>query len=272
MQSNEIRAYQNHTTYSILVNELLNNNPFGDYKAKVQYFNVISYVTFSVKETGSESSIFIGTDKSRYDSGAIVEVQIIISELIDSNAELIIIDPTGKRTVRSFPIENSLTRVILDDVSTIQSGTYTLELNYGGVSELKTFVVESESTVSRQPKIDLRVSVDKQKYAPGEVITAQVTTDQLIANNISYWTVDPSANQGVVTTKSMSSGKSIIPYFLSNEVELGPWKFYVNYGGKESFAIFFVEGEPIEQTKTILTDTYEGPKLLMSIDKSITQS
>jgi len=249
---------------------LLNNNPFGDYRAKVQYYKVISYVTFSVIEEGPETTIFMGTDKSLYDSGAIVEVQIIISELVDSNAELTIIDPTGKITVRSFPIENSLTRVILDDISTIKSGTYTLELNYGGVSELKTFVVETESTVSKQPKIDLRVSLDKQKYAPGEVITAEVKTDQLIANNISYWTVDPSANQGVVTTKSMSSGKSIIPYFLPSEVELGPWKFYVNYGGKEIFAIFFVEGEPIEQTKTILTDTYEGPELLLTIDKSIT--
>ena len=54
--------------------------------------------------------------------------------------------------------------------------------------------------------------------------------------------MDPSANQGVVTTKSMSSGKSIIPYFLPSEVELGPWKFYVNYGGKEIFAIFFCRG------------------------------
>ena len=34
--------------------------------------------------------------------------------------------------------------------------------------------------------------------------------------------------------------------------------------------VFFVEGESIEQTKTILTDTYEGPELLMTIDKSIT--
>jgi hypothetical protein len=270
MQSNEIKAYQNFTTYSILVNELLHNNPFGDYKAKVQYYKVISYVTFSVKEEGPETTIFIGTDKSLYDSGAIVEVQIIISEIIDSNAELTIIDPTGKRTVRSFPIENSLTRVILDDVSTIQSGTYTLQISYGGISELKTFVVETESTVSKQPKIDLRVSLDKGKYSPGEVITAEVKTDQLIANNISYWTVDPSSNQGVVTTKSMSSGKSIIPYFLPSEVELGPWKFYVNYGGKESFTIFFVEDEPIGQTKTIPTDTYEGPELLMTIDKSIT--
>lgn len=270
MQSNEIKAYQNATKYSIIVNELTNNNPFGDYKVKVQYYEVISYVTFSVKETGPETTIFIGTDKSLYDSGSIVEVQIIISEIIDSNADLTIIDPSGQRTIRSFPIENSLTRVILDDVSTIKSGTYTLELNYGGVTELKTFVVESESTVSQQPKIELNVSLDKQKYAPGEVITAEVKTDQLIADKVSFWTVDPSANQGVVSTKSMSSGKSIIPYFLSSDIELGPWKFYVNYGGKEIFAIFFVEGEPTEQTKTILTDTYDGPELLMTIDKSIT--
>ena len=165
MQSDEIKAYQNATTYSIIVNELMNNNSFGDYKVKVQYFNVISHVTFSVNEEGPETTIFIGTNKSLYDAGDLVEVQIIISNLIDSNAELTIIDPNGKRTVRSFPIENSLTRVILDDISTINSGTYTLEINYGGILELKTFVVESESIVSKQPKIDLRVSLDKQKFA-----------------------------------------------------------------------------------------------------------
>jgi sugar lactone lactonase YvrE len=138
MQSTEIKAYQASTNFSFLVNELVKNNPFGDYKILVEYFNSVFEVSFSVLQEGVGTTIFIGTDKPLYDAGALVEVQIIISELIDSNAVITITDPFGKNTIRSFPIESSLTRLLLDDVSTTSPGTYQITLEYGGNSQVKS--------------------------------------------------------------------------------------------------------------------------------------
>jgi len=126
----KIKAYENSTTFSFFINELLNNNPFGKYKVSVQYFNIISEVEFSVEEEGPSSTVFIGTDKQVYDAGEIVEVQLVVSNLVDSDAVITITDPTGKKTIRSFIITNSLTRLYLDDVSTSTSGTYQIELSY----------------------------------------------------------------------------------------------------------------------------------------------
>ena len=270
MQSTEIKAYQASTNFSFLVNELVKNNPFGDYKILVEYFNSVFEVSFSVSQEGAGTTIFIGTDKPLYDAGALVEVQIIISELIGSNAVITITDPFGKNTVRSFPIESSLTRLLLDDISTTSPGTYQITLEYGGNSQVKTFVVESESKVSKAPPINLEISLDRGQYAPGELISAGVKTDLLIAENISYWVVDPSGNQGVKITKPMSSGSTITLLTLPTNAEFGPWKFYVEYGGAVNFDIFFVESDSGVKITTSVDENYEGPKLLMIIDSTKT--
>jgi len=270
MSPTEIKAYQASTNFSFLVNELVKNNPYGDYKILVEYFNNIFEVPFSVSLEGAGTSIFIGTDKSLYDAGALVEVQIIISKLVDTNAVITITDPFGKKIIRNIPIENSLTRLLLDDVSTTSPGTYEITLEYGGTSQVKTFVVESESEVSNVPPINLEISLDRGQYAPGELISAGVQTDLLIAEKISYWVVDPSENQGVKISKPMSSGSTIALLTLPTDAEFGPWKFYVDYGGAVSFDIFFVESDSGVKITTSVDENYEGPKLLMIIDSTKT--
>ena len=262
------KAWKSSTTYEFSINELLNNNPYGDYKAVVNYYNVYAELQFKVANPDLVTSIFIGTDKEFYQAGELVELQLIIPVLIGSNAIITVTDPSGKNTIRSFQVDYTLTRVILDDVSTTIPGTYLIVVEYADTKETKTFSVGFDTFTPSGPSIDLTVSLDKQNYRPGETLTASIKTDQLIADNVSYWVEDPSGSQGTPTTAPMTSGSSLIPYHISKEAPQGPWKFYVNYGGAVRYAIFFIEGEPLDQTIITTPETYEGPEILLTLDGS----
>jgi hypothetical protein len=231
----------------------------------VQYYNTVVEVPFSVEAADLSTSIFIGTDKPKYNPGDIVEVQLIISELVSSNAVLSVTDPTGKITTKTFPVASSLTRILLDNVSTLNSGTYKIEIDYGGNKKEKVFLVDFDKKSSTGPDIDLKVSSDRLHYRPGETFAATVQTNQLLADNISYWLEDPNGITGTKSTVQMSSGISVIPYFIPKNSVQGPWKFYVDYASAVRYTIFFVEGEPLDQADIILTEKYKGPQILMTI-------
>ena len=269
IDDSSLKAYQESTIYNFEIGELIKNNPFGDYKIIVEYFNTRSELPFSVKSENTKSTIFIGTNKIQYKAGEIVEVQLIFSDLVSSNVVLTITDPKGIISTRTFPIEQSLTRVILDDISTLSPGTYTIEAQYGGNKGTKKFFVEFDDEKNSNKEIELNISLEKLNFRPGEIIAAQIQTRQLLADNINYWLEDPNGKPGIKINIPMSSGNLVIPYSIPKDSILGPWKFYINYAGAERYSIFFVEGKPVEQEQILTTQKYEGPEVLLTIGETI---
>jgi len=265
-----LRAYQASTTFQFTVDKLIKFNPPGTYTAVVQYFNVITKHPFTIGYTSVDVAIFLGTHKSSYNPGEVVQLKITVSEFLGSNAILKITDPSGKTITRTFPISTTSTDVVLDDVDTMLPGSYQYTLEYGGETKISAFIVIDDKTESAESGIKLSLRLDKNQYRPGEAISATFQTNKLIEGQIFYWFEDPLGVRSIKTQFSNpASGTFSIPYVLSPEISQGPWKMHVDYGDTKIFAIFFVAGEPIEGSIQSSLQ-YDGPKLLLAIDGSQT--
>jgi len=268
--STTLKVYQASTTFQFTVNKLIKYNPPGTYTAVVQYFNVISKHPFTIGYTSVDAAIFLGTHKSSYSPGEVVQLKVTVSEILGSNAILKITDPTGKMITRTFPITTSSTDVILDDVDTMLPGSYQYTLEYGSETKTSAFIVIDDKTESTESGIELSLTLDKKQYRPGEAISATFQTNEISPVLIFYWFEDPLGAQSIKTQFSnLASGAFSIPYVLSPEISQGPWKMHVDYGGAKTFAIFLVAGEPIEDSIQSSLQ-YDGPKLLLAIDGSQT--
>jgi len=264
--STTLKAYQASTTFQFTVDKLLKHNLPGTYTAVVQYFNVITKHHFTIGYTSVDVAIFLGTHKSSYDPGEIVQLKVTVSEILDSNAILKITDPSGKIITKTFPISTISTDVILDDVDTTLPGAYQYALEYGGVAKTSAFIEIDDKTESTESGIDLSLTLDKKQYRPGEAISATFQTNKITEGQIFYWFEDPLGTQSIKTQFSnLASGIFSIPYVLSPETSQGPWKMHIDYGGVKTFAIFFVAGEPIEGFIQSSLQ-YDGPELLLTID------
>lgn len=261
-----IKVYQASTIYNIIVDELLKYNSPGTYFVVVQYYNAITKQPFTIGYPSVNISIFLGSDKSLYNPGDIVEINVIVSEILDSNAVLKITDPVGKTITRTFPINSVSTNVILDDIDTTLAGSYQYTLEYGGMAKTNAFVVIEEKSETEPANIEVSLTLSKKQYRPGEALSATFNTNRIIQGQIFYWFEDPLGNQSIKTLFSNpSSGNFLIQHVLSPETSDGPWKMHIDYGGAKTFAIFFVAGEPIKGS-IISSQQYEGPKVLLSID------
>ena len=265
-----LKAYQASTTFQFTIDELIKYNPPGTYTAVVQYFNVITKHPFTIGYSSIDIAIFLGTHKSSYNPGEIVQLKVTVSEILGSNAILKITDPSGKIITRTFPISTTSTDVILDDVDTMLPGSYQYTLEYGGETKISAFIVIDDKTESAESGIELSLTLDKKQYRPGEAISATFQTNKITEGQIFYWFEDPLGAQSIKTQFSnLASGTFSIPYVLSPEISQGPWKMHIDYGGAKTFAIFFVAGEPIESSIQSSLQ-YDGPKLLLAIDGSQT--
>lgn len=260
-----IKATQASITQEFSIKELLRNNPYGRYKVSVQYYNVFAKASFEVTTEDLSTSIFVGTDKVTYKPGEVVELNLAISNLVSSTVAVKIIDPFGKIIEQNFPIESTLTRIFLEDVSTNLPGNYLIEIEYANEKENKTFVVEEEIPVAAsKDNIELKISFDKLHYRPGEVLNVNVSTDNLIANKVNYWFEDPTGNQKMKISMTMTGGNIIIPITIPKKAVEGPWKIYIDYGGNVRYTIFFVKGEPLDQPMVVSTEKDQGPELMMT--------
>ena len=263
-----LKAYQASTTFQFTIDELIKYNPPGTYTAVVQYFNVITKHPFTIGYSSIDIAIFLGTHKSSYNPGEIVQLKVTVSEILGSNAILKITDPSGKIITRTFPISTTSTDVILDDVDTMLLGSYQYTLEYGGETKISAFIVIDDKTESAESGIELSLTLDKKQYRPGEAISATFQTNKITEGQIFYWFEDPLGAQSIKTQFSnLASGTFSISYVLSPEISQGPWKMHIDYGGAKTFAIFFVAGEPIESSIQSSLQ-YDGPKLLLAIDGS----
>ena len=265
----EIKAYQETTTYQFTIGELLKHNPPGTYYVVIEYFNVITKIPFSIGTSSVNLSIFLASEKSLYLPGEVVKINVVVSETLGSNAILEITNPSGKLITKTFPINSVSTIVVLDDVATDLSGTYQYTLEYGGQSQINSFQVKDKETQT-STNIEYTLLLDKKQYRPGEAISATFTTNKILDGQISYWFEDPVGNPSSKNLYTNSlSGSFSIQHVLSPTIENGPWKIHIDYVGVQTFAIFFVTGEPIEGT-LISNQEYEGPEVLLIIDSSKT--
>ena len=265
-----LKAYQETTDYQFIIDELGDYNPAGTYKLVIQYYNVIVEYPFSIIDATSTTSIFLGTDKSSYSPGEIVEINIVVQDLIDNNAKLTVTNPFGKKITQTFPIESSLTKVMLDDIPIDIPGIYTYEVEFAGTHEINTFLVIEDGSPKIKSSLEISLTLDKKNFRPGESISASFNTDKIVSGQITYWFEDPQGKEGTqFTNQDVASGFYVINYVLPKDDIEGAWKMHVMYGDTQTYAIFFVGGKPIEGS--IVKDSkpgYAGPDVLVTISDS----
>lgn len=250
-----IKVSQPNIVLQLPVSDLLKYNPSGNYHAVATYYNVDIDVKFVVSDVHSKTTIFLGSDKNLYDPGDSVEINIVIPELSKSSGILTITSPSGKVNTKTISAISSMNRVIFDGITSSEIGTYTVKFDYGESIATKTFDVLAESL--EKPALsglDIEISLDKLQYSPGEIINATITISKFMENDVVYWFEDPSgSNNDPISFGSPISGTFNISHVLETSSLHGPWKFHMKYGSVESFAIFFISGEPTISSK-ILSD------------------
>jgi len=266
MDDLEFKSSQSSFTFDFEVKELLQNNPFGTYKIKAKYYGIITEKSFEIINPDTSTSVFIGIDKTNYKKDEVVELNLVVSQITSTDAVARITDPSGNIITKSFKVQNELTRVFLDNVSTSTIGKYLITVEYAGIESTKTFFVELEDVITESSNLDLTVSLDKLKYRPGETLTAILDTNRLVDDKVVYWLEDPTGSRNIDISVPITFGTTSIPHPLSTNAEQGPWKIYFDYGDSVQYAIFVIEGEPVEQASIGSNTEQQGPKLLLTID------
>lgn len=258
----DISAFGPSITYDFPIDTLVRNNPLGEYKIKVQYYNVFVDVPFEVGDIEKRTTISIRTDKTVYHVGDSVYLNVIFSKVRESQALLEITDPTGNTTTTKFPVSAIAIKLHLENAAKI-GGTYRFQIHYAGVTQPGTFIVETPKFIS--PNIILDLSLDRSNYRPGETINANMHITDIIADSVTFWFEDPSGKQGPKISIPVTSGDTLIPHKINKDEMQGVWKMYVDYGGATKFAIFFVEGEPVDVMDIDGSDVGTPPPLLATL-------
>ncbi|HYL66432.1 MAG TPA: 6-bladed beta-propeller [Nitrosopumilaceae archaeon] len=256
----DIMPFQYSTVYNFPISEIIDNdNPPGEYKFKIQYYNISVEVPFLIDDVRNLMTIFLQTDKQVYDTGDGVNLHLLFTRVKESSGAMKITDPLGNTTSSTFPVTSVNTNLHLENITT-KPGTYNLEIQYAGITQKKSFQVTARSTL--KPNIDLEIFLDKLKYRPGEIIGAKIHTTSLITNSIGFWFVDPNGKQSIKTTVPMKSGDIIIPHKIDKNDVQGTWNMYIDYGGATRTATFFVQGLSIENIDTVSSFKFSKPKLI----------
>lgn len=244
-----IKVSQPNIIHRFSLYDFLKYNPPGNYRAVVNYYNLQADVPFVVYDTHSKT-IFLGSDKSLYDPGDSVEINIVLHDLSASSGILTITSPSGKVNTKTISAVSSLNRVHFDGITSSEIGTYTVRFDYGGNIATTTFDVLIESLAKPTlSELDIGVFLDKSQYRPGETVNATVITSKLLENNIVYWFEDSSGNQSEQISFAPNVSTFTIPHILDINSVHGQWKIYVKYGTVKSSANFVISGEPISSEK-----------------------
>lgn len=253
----DIRATQQNTVFSFPIIDLVSHNPPGQYNVKIQYYNVITQVPFLVGDINKLIAISATTDKQVYYQGDSVDLNLHFSKVVESMIAIKITDPLGNTTKTNFPVSSQNTNLHLTNLTAI-TGTYSLEMEYSGVTQTKSFQVVSNP--AKLPNIDLEIFLNKLKYRPGEMIYAKVTASSIVANSISFWFEDPNGKQSSKITIPMTAER-IIPHRINSDDLAGQWKMYINYDGLVRVTNFVVYELPVGDSNVINMIT--TPKFLM---------
>ena len=260
----DIMPFQHSTVYNFPIAEIIDNdNPPGEYKFKIQYYNLSIEVPFLIDDVRNLMTIFLQTDKQTYHIGDGVNLHLLFTRVKESSGIMKITNPLSNTTTSTFPVTSVNTNLYLENI-TSKPGTYNLEIQYAGITQKGSFQVIAKPTL--KPNIDLEIFLDKLKYKPGEIISAKIHTTNLITDSISFWFGDPSGKQSLNVTVPMKSGDMIIPHKIDRNDLQGMWNMYIDYGGATRTATFFVQGLPIESIDSVSSIKFSKPKLLSILD------
>lgn len=251
------KMYQPQLTTQFAISDIVKYNPFGEYRLVATYFGMESSTTFEIIDPNASPTVFLGTDKSLYQKGDKVEINIGLNKFPSDGGVLRIIAPSGKEIASKIvDINNSMTRITFSENILNEIGTYTYEFDYAGKITKDHFDVLIESLDSpKLSDLDLGILVDKEQYMPGDKMLIRITTSKLIENDIIYWFEDPNGNQSEKFSYIHSIDTSFqIPHFLSVDTKSGSWKLFVKYGQAVESHAFFVESPSINDKKIFIPD------------------
>src|SRR5579872_2404834 len=168
----EITALQHSMIYYFPIREIVDyGNPTGEYKFKIQYYNLSVEVPFLIDDIKNLMTIFLQTDKQGYDMGEGVNLHLLFTRVKDTSGVIKVTNPLGNTESHTFSVTSVNTNLLLDNVTTIP-GTYNLEIQYSGITQKGSFEVIAKPAPN--PNIDLEISLDKLKYKPGEIVGAKI--------------------------------------------------------------------------------------------------
>ena len=177
----DVKAYRAMTAHTFNINDLVKYNPPGTYVVQVKYYNSVFEYPFYLGDAVEFVSIFLGTDKSNYLPGETVELNIVVSKILNVNPVLEIIPPMGAKITKTFPINSQSTHLILDDVSTDTPGNYKFTLDYGGFQNTGEFLVEEIEKTDESTKPDeIPIIEDWVRDSAGLWSNNQMTDDRFV--------------------------------------------------------------------------------------------
>jgi len=167
-----LKIYQPTTVEHFLVDDLLKYNPPGNYHAIVTYYNLQVDLPFAAGVDNSKTTLFLGTNKNLYDPGEPVEINIVIPDVSVKSGTLNVISPSGKVTTKIISDISSMNRIVFDDITSSEIGTYTIKFLYGENVGIKTFDVLAES-------------LEKPSYS--SEINSDIHIPDWVRNNADWW-------------------------------------------------------------------------------------
>lgn len=249
IQDVNIKVSQSNIIQHLSLFDLLKYNPPGNYYVTANYYNVKANATFAVYDTYSKT-IFLGSDKTLYDPGDSVEINIITHDLSSGSGILTITSPSGKVHTKAISDVLPMNRVKFDGITSSEIGTYTVRFDYGGNISTKTFDVLIESLAKPTLSgLDIDIFLDKSQYRPGELVNATVITNKSLKHDVVYWFEDSSGNQSEKTSFVTHVSTFSIPHILDKTSLHGTWKIHVKSDTTASSAIFVISGQSISSEK-----------------------
>ena len=255
----DIRAFQHSVIYNFHMIGLADYHPPGLYKLKIQYYNTVTEIPFLLGKFSELMSVSSHTDKSTYQAGDVINLELLVTRVTQSEGTLKITDPSGNVTTQQFHIFSVHTPLILNDI-TKSIGTYSYVIQYAGVSNSGSFNVIANP--KPLPNIEFGIFPDKLYYRPGDIIHAKVHISQVIANSVDLWVVDPNGIEYPRSALSVTTLDTILPHKIGENYTTGQWELYMDYDGIIRNVPFYVKGSPVSNNEMLNVNQFNMPSFV----------
>ena len=263
----DIRASQPSIVYNFHMTELADYDPPGLYKLGIQYYNTVVQVPFLLGKYSDLMTVSAQTDKSTYQVGNVVNMELLFTRVTQSGGTLTITGPSGNVITHQFRVYSVHTPLVLNDV-TKDVGIYNYVVQYGGVSQSGSFSVITNPTPL--PNIGLDVFPDKLNYRPGEIIHVKIHTSQVIANSTSIWVVDPNAVEYPRLSLPITAADTVLPHKIGKNDISGQWELYIDYDGIVRSVPYFVGGPPVDDMEMLNANQFSMPTFVSNFATNFT--
>ncbi len=255
----DIRAFQRSVLYNFHMTGLADYHPPGLYKLKIQYYNTVTEIPFLLGKYSEFMSVSSHTDKSAYKVGDVINLELSVTRVTQSDGTLKITGPSGNVTTQKFQVDSVHTPLVLSGI-TKSVGTYSYLIQYAGISNSGSFnVIANPKTL---PNIEFGIFPDKLNYRPGEIIHVKVHTSQVIVNSTDLWVVDPSNAEYPRFSLPITSLDTILLYKIGEGYTTGLWKLYIDYDGVIRSVPFYVIGAPVNENEMLIANQFSIPSFV----------